>query len=134
MQSSQDEQYPWVDDNDKDAPSYHVEIEWTNLSTNDVGASLLWQAGYRGGISAGKEAAQQEGFDMGFADTGTPRGRELGVLRGLAAAHLHLSPRPAAELGQTQVQAHVREIVEACSCVPSGSCPTQRGGYSAPRG
>jgi hypothetical protein len=69
------------------------------------------QAGYRDGISAGKEAALQEGFDAGFADTGAPRGRELGVLRGLAAALLHLSPRPAAEPDQTQTQARIREIV-----------------------
>ncbi len=72
------------------------------------------QAGYRDGISAGKEAALQEGFDAGFARTGAPRGRELGVLRGLAAALLlrltRSSPGPAAELAQTQ--ARVREIVD----------------------
>lgn len=69
------------------------------------------QAGYRDGISAGKEAALQEGFDAGFARAGAPRGRELGVLRGLAAALLHhltrSSPGPAAE-----TQARAREIVD----------------------
>jgi hypothetical protein len=75
------------------------------------------QAGYRDGISAGKEAALQEGFDAGFARTGAPRGRELGVLRGLAAALLiHLtrsSPGPATELAQ----ARVREIVNKLAAV-----------------
>jgi hypothetical protein len=75
------------------------------------------QAGYRDGISAGKEAALQEGFDAGFTDTGAPRGRELGILRGLAAALLHLSSRPAAELGQVQAQARVREIVGKLAAV-----------------
>ena len=75
------------------------------------------QAGYRDGISAGKEAALQEGFDAGFADTGAPRGRELGVLRGLAAALLHLTPRPASELGQAQAQERIREIVGKLSAV-----------------
>ena len=80
--------------------------------------SLPWQAGYRDGISAGKEAALQEGFDAGFAHIGAPRGRELGVLRGLAAALLlHLTPGPAAELGQTQAQAQVREIVSKLAAV-----------------
>jgi hypothetical protein len=75
------------------------------------------QAGYRDGISAGKEAALQEGFDVGFADAGAPCGRELGVLRGLAAALLHLSSRPAAALGQTQAQARIREIVGKLAAV-----------------
>ncbi|KAH9162714.1 hypothetical protein EDB89DRAFT_2024320 [Lactarius sanguifluus] len=44
--------------------------------------------GYRDGISSGKEVALQEGFDAAFACSGAPRGRELGVLRGLATAHL----------------------------------------------
>jgi hypothetical protein len=75
------------------------------------------QAGYRDGLSAGKETALQEGFDAGFADTSAPRGRELGVLRGLAAALLHLSSRPAAELGQTQMQVRVREIMGKLAAV-----------------
>lgn len=84
----------------------------------DGGTSSPWQAGYRDGISTGKEAALQEGFDAGFARTGAPRGRELGVLRGLAATLLlHLTPRPAAELGQAQAQAQVREIVRKLAAV-----------------
>jgi len=113
MQSSGDEESPWVDDNDP--PSHHAEAEWTSLSTN------FTTAGYRDGISTGKEAALQEGFDAGFARTGAPRGHELGVLRGLATTlFLHLtrsSPGSAVELGQAQVQARVREIVGKLAAV-----------------
>ena len=34
MQLSQDEEYPWVDDNDDGVPLHHAEAEWTNLSTS----------------------------------------------------------------------------------------------------
>ncbi|KAH9022312.1 hypothetical protein EDB85DRAFT_2151806 [Lactarius pseudohatsudake] len=107
MQSSQDEESPWVEDDN--APSHHAEAEWTGLSTN------FTTAGYRDGISSGKEAALQEGFDAGFARAGAPRGRELGVLRGLAAALLlHLSrSSPAGQPAQTQV----REIVDKLAAV-----------------
>lgn len=44
------------------------------------------KAGYREGITAGKEAALQEGFDAGFAQVGVPLGRDLGLLRGMASA------------------------------------------------
>ena len=37
------------------------------------------KVGYCEGITAGKEPASQEGFDAGFADTGAPIGRELGI-------------------------------------------------------
>lgn len=41
------------------------------------------QAGYREGITAGKESALQEGFDAGFV-VGAPIGRSLGILRGIS--------------------------------------------------
>lgn len=44
------------------------------------------QSGYREGITAGKESAVQSGFDSGFAQTGVPLGREIGLLRGTASA------------------------------------------------
>ncbi len=47
------------------------------------------QAGYREGITDGKESALQEGFDAGFAQVGAPLGRELGTLRGIASALVH---------------------------------------------
>ena len=70
-------------------------------STNDL--SDKSQAGYREGITSGKENALQEGFDTGFSQTGGPLGRELGLLRGLASAlHLHL------HLSQTRTQTRTR--------------------------
>ncbi|KAH8984413.1 hypothetical protein EDB92DRAFT_1803100 [Lactarius akahatsu] len=106
MQSSQDEESPWVEDDN--APSHHAEAEWTGLSTNFTTAS------YRDGISSGKKAALQEGFDADFARTGAPRGRELGVLRGFAAAFfLHLSRSCPAQPAQTRV----REIVDKLAAV-----------------
>ena len=46
------------------------------------------KAGYREGITAGKENALQEGFDQGFAMSGVPIGRELGLIRGIVSAIL----------------------------------------------
>ncbi|PBK71850.1 hypothetical protein ARMSODRAFT_882865 [Armillaria solidipes] len=58
----------------------HVgEAEWTKMS------SEFTDTGYREGITAGKEAALQEGFDAGFAQVGAPIGHELGLLRGIAS-------------------------------------------------
>lgn len=63
------------------------------------------QAGYREGITAGKESALQEGFDAGFAKTGGPIGRELGLLRGVAnALLLHLSQSPSRTRTRTRTQ------------------------------
>ncbi|KAK0236914.1 hypothetical protein EDD85DRAFT_907735 [Armillaria nabsnona] len=55
------------------------EAEWTKLSSEFI------NTGYREGITAGKEAALQEGFDAGFAQVGAPMGHELGLLRGIAS-------------------------------------------------
>lgn len=44
--------------------------------------------GYREGITAGKEAYLQQGFNDGFAHVGVPLGREIGLLRGFASAIL----------------------------------------------
>jgi hypothetical protein len=66
---------PWGD-NDKSLQ----DAEWSKLSSDFV------NAGYREGITAGKEAALQQGFDEGFAHTGAPIGRQLGLLRGFSAA------------------------------------------------
>jgi Essential protein Yae1, N terminal len=67
---------------------------------------LADQAGYREGITAGKEGALQEGFDSGFEQTGAPIGRRVGRARGMASALLTLfndqpaglDPQMAAEL------------------------------------
>ncbi|KAI6005375.1 hypothetical protein EDC04DRAFT_1009729 [Pisolithus marmoratus] len=66
---------PWDED-----PRYAQHAAWQSLSTR------FTNSGYRQGIIAGKEAALQQGFDLGFANTGAPIGRELGTLRGIASA------------------------------------------------
>lgn len=50
--------------------------EWSKISSDFL------NAGYREGITAGKESALQAGFDEGFAETGAPIGRNIGLLRG----------------------------------------------------
>jgi len=71
---------PW----DESGDNSFKDIEWSRIS------SEFTNVGYREGITAGKEAALQEGFDAGFADTGAPIGRELGLLRGISSAILAL--------------------------------------------
>ncbi|KAF7416189.1 hypothetical protein PC9H_002453 [Pleurotus ostreatus] len=74
---------PWDDNPSSDTTR---DTEWTKIS------SEFTNAGYREGITAGKEAALQEGFDAGFANVGAPLGRELGILRGFASALLSYIP------------------------------------------
>ena len=50
--------------------------EWSKISSDFL------NAGYREGITAGKESALQAGFDEGFAETGAPIGRSIGLMRG----------------------------------------------------
>ncbi|KAF7307763.1 Yae1-N domain-containing protein [Mycena kentingensis (nom. inval.)] len=68
---------PWDDNATQQTAS---NAEWAKLS------SEFTTAGYREGITAGKEAALQEGFDAGFAQVGVPLGRQLGILRGTVSA------------------------------------------------
>lgn len=84
-----DSDSPWNDSTDEHD---RRESDWTKISTEFTNASLskqslielTWkQAGYREGITAGKESALQEGFDAGFV-VGAPIGRELGILRGIS--------------------------------------------------
>ncbi|GAA5994096.1 Yae1p [Rhodotorula paludigena] len=63
--------------------------EWDKLS------SRYSDAGYRDGITAGKNARLQAGFDQGFA-LAAPYARELGTLRGIAATLLSLLTVPSA--------------------------------------
>ncbi|KAF5338385.1 hypothetical protein D9611_012532 [Ephemerocybe angulata] len=61
---------PWDEEISNDA--YNGESHWQKI------ASDFTNAGYREGITAGKEGALQEGFDSGFAVTGAPLGRDIG--------------------------------------------------------
>ena len=129
---------PW--DDSPSGGTHAAEAEWTRLSTGfqnvsppltlpPFSAPILKnesQAGYREGITAGKESALQEGFDTGFAQTGGPLGRELGLLRGVANTLLH-------HLSRTRTQQHddekshvvetskqnasLREIIDALAAV-----------------
>ncbi|GJE85540.1 Yae1 family protein [Phanerochaete sordida] len=99
---------PW-DDN---ATSLQ-DTEWSKLSSDFV------NAGYREGITAGKEGALQEGFDEGFAQTGAPLGRNLGLLRGFSSSIASfLSSSSAQDLAdRAQLLEEVRAISSALSNV-----------------
>ncbi|KAH9475225.1 Protein YAE1 [Psilocybe cubensis] len=70
---------PW-DEDPMDTTSR--DVEWSRISSD------FTNVGYREGITAGKEAASQEGFNDGFANVGVPIGRELGLLRGVTSVLL----------------------------------------------
>jgi hypothetical protein len=79
---------PWGDD-----PLIATSNSWSTME------AVFTDAGYREGITAGKERTLQAGFDGGFACVGAPIGHELGILRGIASALLpfvisHSSNRP----------------------------------------
>lgn len=67
-------------------------------------------AGYREGITFGKESALQEGFDTGFAQTGAPIGRQLGVLRGLVAALKVATQKSIMFQGSDEVSVSVEDL------------------------
>lgn len=93
------------------------------------------QEGYRQGITAGKEAMLQPGFDQGFASA-SPIAHHLGILRGIAASLLSLlttaaaakhaallpSLPPADSPARTEVVARLREIVTAIGKLDEVSC------------
>ncbi len=127
MQEQDTDDSPWDDAPSSSTTPAHAEAEWTRLSSafqNVRPPSPLSpvttrthrhqpQAGYRDGITAGKDGALQQGFDAGFAQAGAPRGRELGILRGLASALLlHLSRAQAQAQTQAQSQTAIEEEQE----------------------
>lgn len=75
-----------------------------------------FKAGYREGITAGKESALQEGFDAGFAEVGAPLGREIGILRGLAVGCLSILSSSNPIIGETDrndnLITEIRQIVQ----------------------
>ncbi|PIL22604.1 hypothetical protein GSI_15294 [Ganoderma sinense ZZ0214-1] len=102
-----------MDDEDfwSDDPKAIQNSEWDKIS-ND-----FTNAGYREGITAGKEGALQEGFDAGFASVGAPLGRNLGILRGLAAALLAFLSHPPMAAQRGTLAEEVRGIASALSNV-----------------
>ncbi|KAI0027742.1 hypothetical protein K488DRAFT_60556 [Vararia minispora EC-137] len=87
--------FPLVGENVLDSPWGDEPVEIQNAEWNKLSSDFT-NAGYREGITAGKDAALQEGFDAGYAFVGIPLGHELGFLRGQASAlHTILSTSPA---------------------------------------
>ncbi|KAF9646929.1 hypothetical protein BDM02DRAFT_3117884 [Thelephora ganbajun] len=72
-----DDDSPWDADPN---PSHTHQSEWSKITSD------FTNAGYREGITAGKESALQTGFDAGYTQVGVPLGREIGLLRGAALA------------------------------------------------
>jgi len=95
---------PW----DENGDNNFKDIEWSRIS------SEFTTVGYREGITAGKEAALQEGFDAGFADIGAPLGRELGHLRGISSAILALL-HSSTTLNEQQQQSSTQDAQEISS-------------------
>lgn len=82
--------------------------------------NCIEQAGYREGITAGKESTLQAGFDAGYAQVGVPLGREIGLLRGTAAAFMSFidSPRsPHSAETRTFVREELRGIIATLSTI-----------------
>ncbi|EAU88002.1 hypothetical protein CC1G_01649 [Coprinopsis cinerea okayama7 len=99
---------PWDDSIDDDV--HRREVEWDNIASN------FTNAGYREGITAGKEGALQEGFDSGFETTGAPLGREVGRARGIASAILSLLNDTPHALGLDESAANdIRDIASQLS-------------------
>ncbi|KAI0667593.1 hypothetical protein C8Q78DRAFT_981473 [Trametes maxima] len=86
-------------------PKALQDSEWNKISSD------FTNAGYREGITAGKESALQQGFDEGFAQIGAPLGRELGILRGLCSALIAFLARPHENAAQAEAAlTEVRDI------------------------
>ncbi|KZT11982.1 uncharacterized protein LAESUDRAFT_161676 [Laetiporus sulphureus 93-53] len=96
----------WQDD-----PKVLQESEWSRLSSN------FTTAGYREGITAGKESALQQGFNEGFAEVGVPLGREIGILRGMASALLSYLTAAGDKVQNQTVVDEARNIVSQLSAV-----------------
>ncbi|BGP39086.1 hypothetical protein JCM10450v2_003038 [Rhodotorula kratochvilovae] len=116
-----DDDSPWLDDEPhhaSGAPSSTAhsgqisQQEWEKLSTR------YSDAGYRDGITAGKNERLQAGFDEGFA-LAAPYARELGALRGIAASLLALLTVPSANATK-----HAGALVDA-SLAAAGGAPAK---------
>ncbi|GAA5866414.1 hypothetical protein JCM3774_004674 [Rhodotorula dairenensis] len=83
------------------APTRIANQEWNNLEQRYA------DAGYRDGITAGKNARLQAGFDQGF-ELAAPYARQVGSLRGIAASLLSLLTVPTANATK-----NARPVLEA---------------------
>ncbi|PCH40163.1 hypothetical protein WOLCODRAFT_136699 [Wolfiporia cocos MD-104 SS10] len=94
-----DDETIWAGD-----PKSLQDSEWSQVSSN------FTNAGYREGITAGKESALQAAFDEGYATVGVPLGRELGVLRGVASALLSFLDKAGGDQHRQELVAELRAI------------------------
>ncbi|EED82301.1 predicted protein [Postia placenta Mad-698-R] len=94
-----DDEAVWLED-----PKTLQDSEWSRLSSN------FTNAGYREGITAGKESALQQGFDEGFAEVGAPLGREVGILRGMALALISFLTASPDQASQQDLIQELRDI------------------------
>ncbi|KZT73845.1 hypothetical protein DAEQUDRAFT_702818 [Daedalea quercina L-15889] len=85
-------------------PQSVQDAEWEKISSG------FTNAGYREGITAGKESALQSGFDEGFAQVGAPIGRQLGILRGIASALLSFLQGSTSHPNQAALAEEIRTI------------------------
>ncbi|KAM0788815.1 hypothetical protein ACM66B_002901 [Microbotryomycetes sp. NB124-2] len=91
MDTSGDDDSPWLDDDVYDHSAHNTRThdavvsqqEWTRL------ANKFTDAGYRDGITEGKNSRLQQGFDQGFG-LAAPYARRVGILRGVATSLLNL--------------------------------------------
>jgi len=97
---------PW--DEDADGTALH-DVEWSRMSSD------FTNVGYREGITAGKEAASQEGFDDGFANVGVPIGQELGVLRGVSSVILSFLKQSAGFTGHEELASEAEDVASQLS-------------------
>lgn len=83
-----------------------------SILSTQLSQTNITQAGYREGITAGKEDALQEGFDNGFAEIGVPLGREVGVARGVASAMLSILSTRGKSMGmKMEMEVEARDIL-----------------------
>ncbi|ORY66924.1 hypothetical protein BCR35DRAFT_294838 [Leucosporidium creatinivorum] len=133
MEASHEDDSIWADDapvQDASAAYSGAQVaqqEWEKLSLR------YSDAGYRDGITSGKNARLQAGFDQGFA-LAAPFARELGSLRGIAASLLTLLTTTSAskysspvlgalgtaEGGKEATVAELREVVTALGKLDEG--------------
>ncbi|KAL8278469.1 hypothetical protein RQP46_009159 [Phenoliferia psychrophenolica] len=78
-----EDESPWMDDEPNSVVDAVSDQEWSKLSTR------YSDAGYRDGITFGKQSRLQTGFDEGFNQT-SPFARQVGSLRGIAASLLSI--------------------------------------------
>ena len=87
------------------------------LNTYSMLIQCAVKAGYREGITAGKESALQAGFDEGFANVGAPIGRQLGILRGIASALLSSLRSSASDPQKATAVEQLREIASQLGAI-----------------